>query len=323
MRSRLPVLSAIIGICLQSCGAALAQPYPNRPIKLIVPFPAGGTVDIVGRQAAQQLSTALGQTVVVENRPGAGTTIGLKAVATAEPDGYTLLLGSTASLAINPALYKTIDFSPVRNLAPVGMLVTLANLLGAATTVPVNNVKELIAYAKANPGKLTFGASLGAPPHLLGEFFRARAGLDIPFIPYRGTALALPDFLAGQIQLTAEGVTVLTPFIQQGKLRPMVVTGTVRLPELPDVPTLDEIGLTGYPTEGWIGIVGPPGTPASIVGKLNAVINESLKSPETQASLAKLGFHARPGSPQEFAGRIATDSEKWAAVVKLTGVKID
>lgn len=324
MRGRLALLSAIVGLCLLAGNGALAQPYPNRPIKLVVPFPAGGTVDIVGRQAAQQLQTALGQTVVVENKPGAGTSIGLKLVATAEPDGYTLLLGSTGSLAINPALYKSLDFTPARSLVPVAMLVTLANVLGVAPSVPVNSAQELIAYAKANPGKLKFGASLGAPPHLIGEFFRARAGLDIPFIPYRGTALAIPDFLAGQIQLTAEGTAVLMPFIQDGKLKPMVVTGTKRLTELPDVPTLDEIGLTGYPSDGgWLGIVAPPGTPGAIVDKLNATINEWLKLPETQTSMAKLGFYTRPGTPKEFAARIADDSEKWAAVVKLIGAKMD
>ena len=315
------ILAAGLGFTMAD--AAFAQPYPSRPIRLVVPFLAGGTVDIVARIIGQQISAVLGQPVVIDNRPGGGTTIALKAVATSDPDGYTLLLGSTGSLVINPILYKKIEFPGLRNLVPVGMIVTTTNLFAVRSALPIKNIAELVAYAKANPGKLNHGASLGVPPHLLGEFVRAKTGIDMPYVPYRSTAAAIPDFLSGQIQATSESLSVMLPHIQAGAARPLVVAGEKRLPELPDLPTLDEVGLTGYPPEAWMGIVAPGGTPAAIVEKLNAAINQGLKSPETQASFTKIGFHPRPGSVQEFVARIAGDSAGWAAVIELTGVKVD
>ena len=319
------LLAAVTAIGLGSVTAssALAQAYPSRPIKIIVPFLAGGTVDIVARQIGQQLSALLGQPVVIDNRPGGGTTIALKAIATSEPDGYTLLLGSTGSLTINPILFKNIEFPGIRNLVPVGMIVTTTNLFAVRSALPVKSVDELVAYAKSNPGKLNHGASLGVPPHLLGEFVRAKTGIDMPYVPYRSTAAAIPDFLSGQIQATSESISVMLPHIQAGAARPLVVAGSKRLPELPDVPTLVEAGLSGYPDEAWMGLVAPGGTPALIVERLNAAINEGLKSLEARASFTKIGFETRPGSAQEFASRIAGDSDKWAAVIRLTGAKID
>jgi tripartite-type tricarboxylate transporter receptor subunit TctC len=261
--------------------------------------------------------------VVVDNRPGAGTTIALKTVAIADPDGYTLLLGSTGALAINPTLYRNLDFAPVKNLVPVTMLVTVPNMLAVASSVPAKSVSELVAYAKANPGKLRHGAALGAPPHLLGEFFRAKTGTDIVYVPYRGTAQALPDLLSGQVQITAESPAILIPYIQQGTIRPLLVTSTARLPELPDVPTLLELGLDGYPPETWMGIVAPAGISDHIVSKLNATANEAMNSAEVKASLKQLGFEASTGSPQDFMLRIASDRERWAAVIKLTGARSD
>ena len=276
-----------IGFCLTAADPALAQAYPTRPIRLIVPFLAGGTVDIVARQIGQQISGVLGQPVVIDNRPGGGTTIALKALATSEPDGYSLLLGSTGSLVINPILFKNIEFPGIRNLVPVGMIVTTTNLFAVRSALPVKTLDELIAYAKNNPGKLNHGASLGVPPHLLGEFVRAKTGIDMPYVPYRSTAAAIPDFLSGQIQATSESISVMLPHIQAGAARPLVVAGAQRLPELPDLPTLHEAGLTGYPDEVWMGIVAPGGTPAPIVEKLNAAINEGLKSPEARAAFTK------------------------------------
>jgi tripartite-type tricarboxylate transporter receptor subunit TctC len=302
---------------------ALAQSYPSRPIKIIVPFLAGGTVDIVARLIGQQISAVLGQPVVIDNRPGGGTTIALKALATSEPDGYTLLLGSTGSLVINPILFKNIEFPGLRNLVPVGMIVMTTNLFAVRSALPVKSIPDLIAYAKANPGKLNHGASLGVPPHLLGEFIRAKTGIEMPYVPYRSTAAAIPDFLSGQIQATSESISVMLPHIQAGAARPLVVAGAKHLPELPDLPTLDEAGLSGFPDEVWMGIVAPGGTPAPIVEKLNAAINDGLKSPEARASFTKIGFHPRPGTAQEFAATIAGDSDKWAAVIKLTGVKVE
>jgi tripartite-type tricarboxylate transporter receptor subunit TctC len=315
--------TAAIGLGFVTAGAASAQSYPSRPIRIIVPFLAGGTVDIVARQIGQQLSGLLGQPVVIDNRPGGGTTIALKAVATSEPDGYTLLLGSTGSLTINPILFKNIDFPGIRNLVPIGMIVTTTNLFAVRSALPVKSIDELVAYAKSNPGKLNHGASLGVPPHLLGEFVRAKTGIEMPYVPYRSTAAAIPDFLSGQIQATSESSSVMLPHIQAGAARALVVAGTKRLPELPDVPTLAEAGLSGFPDEVWMGLVAPGGTPTPIVERLNGALNEALRSPETQATFARIGFETRPGSAQEFAARIAGDSEKWARVIELTGAKID
>jgi tripartite-type tricarboxylate transporter receptor subunit TctC len=303
---------AAIGLGFVTAGAASAQSYPSRPIRIIVPFLAGGTVDIVARQIGQQLSALLGQPVVIDNRPGGGTTIALKAVATSEPDGYTLLLGSTGSLTINPILFKNIDFPGIRNLVPIGMIVTTTNLFAVRSALPVKFIDEFVAYAKSNPGKLNHGASLGVPPHLLGEFVRAKTGIEMPYVPYRSTAAAIPDFLSGQIQATSESSSVMLPHIQAGAARALVVAGTKRLPELPDVPTLAEAGLSGFPDEVWMGLVAPGGTPAPIIERLNGALNEALRFPETQATFARIGFDTRPGSAQEFAARIAGDSEKWA-----------
>jgi tripartite-type tricarboxylate transporter receptor subunit TctC len=323
LRRAVVLIGLAIGASTDGASMAGAQSYSTRPIKLVVPFPGGGTVDIVGRLVAQHVGAALGQNIVVDNRPGAGTSIGLKAVASADPDGYTLLLGSTGSLAINPALYKNNDFAPVRKLVPVATVTTGANMLAVAAGVPATSVAELVGLAKANPGKLSHGASLGTPPHLLGEFFRAKTGTDIVYVPYRGTSQAIPDLLAGRTQITAEGSAVLLPYIQQGTIRPIVIASATRVPELPDVPTLIEAGLDGYPTETWTGVVAPPGTPVAIVSTLNKAINDVLRSPEVQESLAKLGFGAKLGSPQDFAALIAADVVKWAEVVALTGARVD
>jgi tripartite-type tricarboxylate transporter receptor subunit TctC len=323
IRRILLAVVATIALGFVTASAASAQAYPSRPIRLIVPFLAGGTVDIVARQIGQQLSALLGQPVVIDNRPGGGTTIGLKAVATSDPDGYTLLLGSTGSLTINPILFKKIEFPGIRSLVPVGMLVTTTNLFAVRSALPVKSIGELVAYAKSNPGKINHGASLGVPPHLLGEFIRAKTRIEMPYVPYRSTAAAIPDFLSGQIQATSESKSVMLPHIQAGAARALVVAGTKRLLELPDVPTLTEAGLSGYPDESWMGLVAPAGTPAPIVERLNDAINEALRSPEARAAFANIGFETRPGSTREFAAHIAGDSEKWAAVIELTGAKVD
>jgi tripartite-type tricarboxylate transporter receptor subunit TctC len=303
--------------------AASAQSYPERPIRLVVPFPPGGTVDTVARLISHPLSEHLGQNIVVENRPGAGTSIALKSVALAEPDGYTLLLGSTGSLAINPALYRNLDFAPVKRLVPVAMLVALPNLLVVSSAVPVSSVAELVAFAKANPGKLRHGAALGAPTQLLGEFFRAKTGIDIGYVPYRGTAQALPDLLSGQVQITCESPALLLPYIAQGAVRPLLVTSAARLPELPQVPTLSELGLDGYPVETWMGLVAPPATPSFVVRRLNDAVSAAMQTSEMRAGLKNLAFEARTGSPEDFTARIAREQAQWAEVIKLTGAHAD
>ena len=314
---------AVALTALASIVSANAQSYPTKPIKLITPLPAGGTVDVVARLIAQGLSTRLGHNMIVDNRPGAGTTIGLKAVVSAEPDGYTLLLGSSGSLAINPALYKKLDFTAAKNLVPVAALATIPNVLVVATSVPAKNVAELVAYSKANPGKVSFGASLGTPPQLMGEFFRIKSGTDMTYVPYRGSASAVPDLLGGRLQVLTESPAVIVPLVQQGQVRALVVTSEIRLPELPDVPTLVEVGIHGYPAQTWMGIVAPSGTPNEIVSKLNGAANEVLAAAETRASLAKFGFAPKIGSAQDFAAFIAGEVKSWAAVVEMTGIQAE
>jgi tripartite-type tricarboxylate transporter receptor subunit TctC len=303
--------------------SASAQSYPERPIKLIAASAAGSTPDVLARLIADGLSPRLGQPVIVDNRPGAGQSIAIKIVGSAEPDGYTLLLGNTGSMAINPALYPRLDFSANRVLVPVALAATTPNLMVLSPTLPARTAGELVAYAKAHPGQLSFGASLGTPPHLLGEYFRARTATDIVYVPYKGGSQAVPDLLAGRLQIGADAPALMMPHIRAGKVRPLVVTSTSRLPELPDVPTLAEVGIDGYPPQTWMGIVAPPATPAAIVDRLNAVVLDVLRAEDTQARLAQLGFAGHSGSPQEFAALIADDAAKWAAVVKLTGVKGD
>ena len=316
--------AAIVSV-LGGAGSASANDpaaaYPSKPVKLIVASAAGSSPDVVTRLIAEQLSAPLGQAVVVDNRPGAGQTIALKALAAAEPDGHTLLLGTTGGLAINPALYRHLDMSISKSFVPVALMVTIPNILAVASSVPANTVGELVAYAKANPGKLTFGASQGTPLQLLGEYVRAKSGIDIVYVPYKGGSQALPDLLAGRIQIGADGLSLLLPHIREGKVRALTVTSATRLPELPDVPTLAEVGIDGYPPQTWMGLVAPAGTPRAIVGKLNAVVNEVLRSTTLRASLAKLGFKEEPGAPEDFARLIATDAETWAAVVALSGAK--
>jgi tripartite-type tricarboxylate transporter receptor subunit TctC len=298
-----------------------AAAYPSKPVKIIVATAAGSSADVVTRLVAEQLSAPLGQAVVVDNRPGAGQTIGVKALAAAEPDGHTLLLGSTGALAINPALYRHLDMSVSRSFVPIALMVTIPNVLAIAASVPAKTVGELVAYAKANPGKLSFGASQGTPPHLLGEYVRAKSGMEIVYVPYKGGSQSLPDLLAGRIQIGADGLSLLLPHIRDGKVRALAVTSATRLPELPDVPTLAEVGIDGYPAQTWMGLVAPAGTPRAIVSKLNAVVNDVLRSAALRESLAKLGFKEEPGSPDDFARLIATDAGKWAAVVALSGAK--
>jgi len=268
------------------------------------------------------VSANLGQ-VVLDNRPGAGGTIASKAVANAEPDGYTLLYGSSATLGIAPALYKNVEYDPIKSFAPVALVSRVPFVLGVAAGVPANTLGEFIAYAKANPGKLNFGATIGTPPHLVGELFKVTTGVDILYVPYKGAAQAMTDLLAGQMHLTIEGATTLLAHIQSGKVRPLAVMSPQRIPALPDVPTMLESGYSGFPSASWTGVLGPAGTPAPIVGKLNAAINDALQSPEISTNFARFSAQAKVGSPQDFAAFIAIEAPKWAALVRDSGAKVE
>ena len=314
-------ITAAIGVAVAS--PATAQTWPDKPIKLIVPFPAGGPIDTMARFVAQPLSARLGQSVIVENRPGSGGTIGARAVAGAEPDGYTLLFGSSGTLAVAPALYASLDYDPQKSFAPVATAAILPMLLVVRPDLPAKTVAEFVAYAKANPGKLNYGASLATPPHLLSTLFKHQAGIEVVYIPYKGSAPSVTDLLAGATHWTIDGVTILAPFAKDGRLRPLAVASAARWPELPQVPTLIESGFPDFSLDAWAGVVAPAGTPAAVVGRLNAAINEGLRGAEVKAALGKLGALPKIGSPAEFAAFIAAELPKWAATVKLAGARID
>jgi tripartite-type tricarboxylate transporter receptor subunit TctC len=311
-----------IGLALGAVGSAAAQSYPSKPIKLIVPVAAGGPLDTLARLASDKISAKLGQPVIVENRAGAGTSIGARIVATAEPDGYTLLWASSATLAILPALYTKLDFDP-KTFVPVALVAKLPHVLVVPPEMPAKTVQELAAYAKAHPGQLNYGASLGTPPHLMGAMFAKMSGADLTFIPYKGAAPSITDLLGGQTQLTFDALMTLMPLIQEGKLRALAITSPTRWPGLPDVPTMAEAGFPGFPGDSWNGVVAPAGTPAAIVNKLNAAINEGMGTADVKETMTKLVAVPSLGSPRDFAAWIASQSPIWAEMVKVAGARID
>ena len=325
MRTRRSLLVASLGLVFAAgvIVPAAAQTYPSRPIKMIVPFPPGGPIDTMARLLGQQLSLRFGQQVIIDNRPGAGSMLGTKAAAAAEPDGYTLLFGSSGSLAVAPALYSNYDLDILKAFVPIGAVALLPHVLVVSPSVPAKTVGELIAYAKANPGKLNYGASIGTPPHLLSTLFKTKAGIDVVYVPYKGSAASVTDLLSGQTQFTIDGLTGLLPLIQDGKVRPLAMARATRWPELPEVPTLVESGFADFTVDAWTGVAAPAGTPAAIITMLNRSINESLGTAEAQASLARFSAIAQTGSPQQFADWVASELPKWAAIVKLSGAKID
>jgi len=309
--------AAVVG-----CAAAVgAEAYPSRPVKLIVPFPPGGPIDVMARLVAQWLSASVGQ-MILDNRPGAGGTLATKAAAGAAPDGYTLLFGSSTTLAVGPSLYRNIGYDPVKSFTPIALISTVPFVLVATPAMPVSTVGELVAYAKARPGQVNFGAPTGTLPHLTGEWFKITTGTEIVHIPYRGAATAITDILTGQIDIAFEPTSVLLAHIRDGKVRPLAITGATRSSELPDVPTMIESGLSEFVSVSWTGLVAPAGTPPQVVAKLNQAINDSLGAPDAKASLARLGAEARTGTPQDLAAFIADETARWANVVRLSGLKI-
>jgi tripartite-type tricarboxylate transporter receptor subunit TctC len=303
-------------------GIAEAQNYPNQTIKLIVPFTAGGPVDSLGRVIVQYLQNRLGQSIIIENRTGGGTTIGAKAVAAAAPDGHTLLFIGP-NLAYYPVLFPNLDFDPMKSLVPVATAVTWSHVLAVAPTVPADNVAELVAYAKANPGKLVFGFGLATMPHILGEAFRQATGIELVSLPYRGGEQARADLLGGRVHINIAPVPQLLPLIRDGKVRPIAYTGPRRSPDLPDVPTMTESGLpqVGFNPDVWMGIFAPAGTPSAIVDKLNREINAVLKSAEMAPALERFGYEAKITTPAEFEAFAAAEMRKWPPVLRAAGLK--
>ena len=316
---------AAFAIIAAAAEPAAAQSYPNRPVKIIMPFAPGGPTEFIIRLTADRLTGMLGQAFVIENRPGGGGgTVGAKSVAVAEPDGYTLLFSSPGPLVTAAAVYKNLDYDPIKSFAPIAMLIYAPQMLVAHPSIPAQSLNEFIAYANSNPGKITFGSSgYGTQPHILGEMLKRAAGIDIVHVPYRGAGQSVTDLLAGQVQMIFETTTILLPHVEAGKLRPLAVATETRSPLLPGVPTTAESGYPKIVASFWSGLLAPAGTPAGIVGKLNATVNEILKSKEAQAALARLGAEAKIGAPQDFAAFIAAETPRWAAIANETGIKVD
>jgi tripartite-type tricarboxylate transporter receptor subunit TctC len=300
-----------------------AGQYPERVIKIVVPFPAGGPTDVVARMIAQSMSARLGQTVLVENLVGAVGRLGTKAVARASPDGYTLLLGGTNVNAIMGAVYRDLGFDPIASFAPVAAICVDSMALAVSPRVPAESFAQFVQYAKANPGKLTYGAPPGIYPHFASEFFKVKTGTDILFVPYKGAAPAITDLLGGHIDMVLNARSVLLVHFKSGKLRPLAVTGKVRWPELPDTPTMQELGVAGFPTEVWFGLLAPAGTSPAIVGALNAAVNDGLRSAEVRTGLAELGLEAKVGAAEDFAAALAEQAHDWKTVIEATGVKVE
>jgi tripartite-type tricarboxylate transporter receptor subunit TctC len=316
-------LIVAVGLMSSFVRTAWAQSYPQRPIKLVVPFPAGGSNDTAARIVAQGLSSTLGQPVIIENQAGAGGTIGAKQVATANPDGHNLLMVVPTNLFGTASLLYKLDYNPAQAFVPVGMVAADDLVMAISPLVPAATIQDFVRYAKANPGKLNYGSATGIAPHFLVELFKIKSGVNIVHVPYRGGAPMIADLLGGQIQMTVNGKSVLLPHILDGKLRALAVTNAKRWPELPGVPTLVEAGYLDFSHETLFGIVAPAGTPGTVISTLNSAINHVLDSPDVRATFAKLGLDPRPGTPQDFANIIAAEAPRWAEIVKITGIKLD
>jgi tripartite-type tricarboxylate transporter receptor subunit TctC len=317
-------LLGVSAFALAAIAGAQAPAYPTKPIRLVVPFPAGGATDILAREVAKHLTDAWGQSVVVDNRPGAGGNIGSELVAKAAPDGYTLEMGTVGTHAINASLYSKMPYDHVRDFVPVILVAGVPNVLEVNPALPVNSVQELIAYAKANPGKLNFASSgSGTSIHLSGELFKVMAGVQMTHVPYKGSAPALQDLIGGQVQLMFDNLPPSLPQIKAGKLRALAVTSAARAPALPDTPTVAEAGLPGFEASSWFGVLAPAGTPPEIVNKLNAEIAKWLASPGAKEKLANVGANIAGGTPEDFARHIQAETAKWAKVVKESGAKVD
>lgn len=303
--------------------AQAQEKYPTRPIRLLVPFPAGGPVDVMGRLIGQKLSLTLGQQVIIENRPGAGSTLAARAAASADADGYTLLVASAASLAIGPALYNNIGYDPATSFAPIALVSSVPYVMIAGPSVAAKTLPDLVAYAKTNPGRLNIGVPNGAPPHMIAAWFRSVTATDVVIVPYKGASNVITDLMGGQIDLGFETTSVTFGHVHEGKVRALGVATRSRLPELPDVPTMIESGLPDFVASSWTGIVAPAATPKDIIGKLNAEVNVGLKSPEMHDRFKKLAAETSPGTPEDFAAFIVREVPKWQAMAKLAGVKAE
>ncbi len=304
--------------------AASAQAYPARPVKLVVPFPPGGSLDFTGRLIAQRLTEMWGQSVVVENKPGAGGNIGADLVAKSPPDGYTILLGALSTHAVNPNLYAKMPYDAVRDFAPITLLAITPNVLVVNAATPVSNVKEFIAWTKANPGKLAFGSgSNGSAGHLAGELYKVETGTDAVHIPFKGAAPATQALLAGDTQFMFDNLANAMAQVKAGKLKALAVTTAERSQLAPDLPTMAEAGLPGFDISTWYGLFAPAGTPRDIVAKWNADVAKILNTPDVRAKIMAQGAEPAPDTPEQFAQFISRELAKYAKIIKASGAKVD
>jgi tripartite-type tricarboxylate transporter receptor subunit TctC len=316
--------AALAGVVLLAPALAAAQEFPTKPIKLVVPFPAGGPNDIIARVVGQRMSEILKQPIVIDNRGGAGGILGTDMVAKSDPDGYTIAITSAGALAISFSLQEKVPYDSAKNLQAITLVATVPELLVVATNVPANNLKELVELAKAKPGTVNFASSgPGSMPHLAGEMFKIAAKIDITHVPYRGAAPAVNDLLAQQVQMVFLDLPVLLPQVAAGKLKPIAVATIKRVPSLPEVPTTTEAGMPELQAENWYGMVAAAGTPPAIVAKLHSAAVEAMRSPDVKEKLAAQGATLVGNSPEEFGAFIKSEIEKWAKVVKAANIKVN
>lgn len=318
-----PHRSLVAALLLLACAAAQAQPFPSKPLKVVVPYPAGGVVDVIARAIGEPLSQALGQPVVVENRTGAASNIGTEAVARAPADGHTLVLASPAH-TVNVSLYPRLSWHPIKSFAPVAMVGVIPNVIVVHPSVPVKSLQELVAYAKARPGQLNYAsAGSGSSIHLAAEMLKQMAGIFVLHIPYRGQPEAVTAIITGEVQMMALTMALAKARIQSGQMRGLAVTSSARSPAMPDLPTVAESGYPGFEVATWFAYLAPAGTPADAVARLNAEINAAMKQPAVATRLQNVGAELRPGTPRDLGAFLETDIERWAKVIKQAGVKLD
>jgi len=317
----LPLLVLLLSAVMPQPGRA--APYPDHAIKVIVPFPAGGPTDVAARLIGQSLSAKLGQSVVIENHVGAGGRIGAKMVATADPDGYTLLLGGTNVNAIAGALYKNLGFDPVGSFAPIAAICTDSMALAVSPSIPADTLPQFVRYAKDNPGKLRYGAPPGIYTQFAGEFFKIKTGTDILFVPYKGGAPAITDVLGGHIDMVFNNKSTLLSLFKEAKLKALAVTSAARWPELPQTPTMEEMSISGFPSEVIFALLAPAGTPPAIVDELNRAVNDALRSTEVRASFDALGIEPKIGTPQDLAAALTAQAREWKVVIDAIGFKME
>jgi len=316
------VIAAVIAVLIVA--SVHAQNYPVKTVRIIVPFPAGGSTDVIGRVVAEQLAAAFGQQVIVDNRPGANGVIGTDLVAKAAPDGYTLLMGGIGSLSINPAIYSKIPYDPVRDFTAIIQIAQVPNVLVVHPSLPIKTVRELIALAKASPGKLSFSSSgSGSSDHMSGELFKSLAHVDLVHVPYKGGAPAITDAIAGQVSMTFSNQPTALPHVKSGKLRGIAVTSIKRSSAAPELPTIDESGLKSFDVSSWVGVNAPANLPREIVTRVNAEIVKGMSAPAGRERLNQLAFDPVLSTPDQYAAHIKSEVAKWAQVAKTAGAKLD